>query len=578
MSLTSLLRLTAATAIAATALALTSCDSTQPTRPDTDPPRFGTGYPRAGTPSGENVPLIIVVDEDAAIFFVALASGANAPSAVDVIAGEDRSGNPVPPTHKGEFSATGMSEMSFDMAINDGHSYDVFVVARDNAGNIAAPVRVSVTPPADFPPVFTAGYPALRGEPTSTAEIAVALSKAGTVYAIGLASGAQAPSAAQIKAGTDAAGTSVAAVGSVEVTAANSEVLLTLLGLAPQSDYDVFLAAEDNNGNIGRADDVISFTTAQGASARIAAKGDDTLTAWINGHLVEFEDYATTMTMQQGVNVIAVELVNQIDQWGGAMIAAVSWNGGEDSITSDASWKYSFVAPQGWDGPGFDDSRWHPAHEYTQGPGEAAQSPGTVGHATLGALDSTSKWIFSGPDYYFRSTFTRNGADSATLNVGSVHNNRVYLNGELVTENDQELNAKSVRVALRDGENVLAGFVRDTSKGSFGGNLIAEILFADGDTLVTDSSWKVFVEEVEGWTEVGFDDSDWYQAMEMGDYVLSVNNAPRITGGWGDPWLKNDVFGRKPHPSGERGQFVQSAAFWISAPYTIYFRREFTIE
>jgi len=65
-----------------------------------------------------------------------------------------------------------------------------------------------------------------------------------------LASGADAPTSAQVKAGQDASGNAVAAneKGSITNTAGASEYVAAVSGLSGNTTYDVYFVAQGNSG------------------------------------------------------------------------------------------------------------------------------------------------------------------------------------------------------------------------------------------------------------------------------------------------------------------------------------------
>jgi hypothetical protein len=96
-------------------------------------------------------------------------------------------------------------------------------------------------------PEWIATYPKTGAITESTVEVIGRINEAGTVYFVVLADGAAAPSAAQVKAGTDASGTAVPADRKGSGTgAANADISFSLTGLTASTNYDVYFVAQDS--------------------------------------------------------------------------------------------------------------------------------------------------------------------------------------------------------------------------------------------------------------------------------------------------------------------------------------------
>ncbi len=95
------------------------------------------------------------------------------------------------------------------------------------------------------PPVFVVGPTATPIGPLSI-EISVELDEPGTVYMVAVPAEAPAPTSAEVKAGTGSGGTGEQGSGFFAVSAANTETVGILTGLSPQSDYDIYVVAEDD--------------------------------------------------------------------------------------------------------------------------------------------------------------------------------------------------------------------------------------------------------------------------------------------------------------------------------------------
>lgn len=126
------------------------------------------------------------------------------------------------------------------------------------------------------PPVFVGGYPQVENVTDDTADLRVQADEDATAYYVVLAEGADAPGAAEIKAGTDAGGQPIAAdrKGSIALTA-GTDGMANITGLTTETAYDIYMAAEDDAGNL--QPDVLTakvqVTTAPDTTAPTVADG-----------------------------------------------------------------------------------------------------------------------------------------------------------------------------------------------------------------------------------------------------------------------------------------------------------------
>lgn len=121
-----------------------------------------------------------------------------------------------------------------------------------------------------IPVTFTSGW-AKAENPTASGFTAKSnINTPGTTYFVVLASGATAPSSAQVKAGQDASGTDIAVneKGSITNTLGSSEYVAAVSGLTSNTTYDVYFAAEGNSGaSLMATPQKISVTTTASAAA-----------------------------------------------------------------------------------------------------------------------------------------------------------------------------------------------------------------------------------------------------------------------------------------------------------------------
>ncbi|MCX8489617.1 MAG: CotH kinase family protein, partial [Cyclobacteriaceae bacterium] len=113
------------------------------------------------------------------------------------------------------------------------------------------------------PPTFTATYPKTSNLSSSGFNLLTNLNEIGKTYLVVLPNNAIAPTSAQVKNGQDATGTSLAQnlVDSVNVSVANFEYAIAVADLSDNTDYDVYVVAEDLIPNIQAAPTKIDVKT-----------------------------------------------------------------------------------------------------------------------------------------------------------------------------------------------------------------------------------------------------------------------------------------------------------------------------
>ncbi len=113
------------------------------------------------------------------------------------------------------------------------------------------------------PPTWTSGWPKTENQTVSGFTAKSNINNPGTTYFVVLASGATAPSSAQVKAGQDASGTALAAneKGTVTNTAGATEYTATVTGLSAITTYDVYFVAENSLANLQASPQKVSVTT-----------------------------------------------------------------------------------------------------------------------------------------------------------------------------------------------------------------------------------------------------------------------------------------------------------------------------
>lgn len=142
-----------------------------------------------------------------------------------------------------------------------------------------------------------------------------------------------------------------------------------------------------------------------------------------------------------------------------------------------------------------------------------AQTPEWIWHDNKGVAPGNNERRF------FRKTFVTEGkVQKATLMFTVDNEGTAFINGRSAASVPDWHEAASVDVTadIKPGANVLA--LRGINHGGAAGVVARlEMMFADGKkmTVVTDSSWVSFPEDVAGWQQVTFKAEDWKKAMSI---------------------------------------------------------------
>jgi alpha-L-rhamnosidase len=144
----------------------------------------------------------------------------------------------------------------------------------------------------------------------------------------------------------------------------------------------------------------------------------------------------------------------------------------------------------------------------------------------LAAEDWGSDWIWNpggGSSAYFRKSFlVDQPIDWARLDIGGDITRRVYVNGNLVAEEDLAYaflpTSVDITPFISQGLNTIAVFAdRGPSAPAAGLSLRCTISFASGEELVvvTDPSWRTWDRSVAGWAATSFNDQYWRRVYYM---------------------------------------------------------------
>lgn len=148
----------------------------------------------------------------------------------------------------------------------------LYLEVRTYSGSITYWDDFSVTSAADnTPPVWTDGYPFLTPHYDIGGDLYVNMDEPGTVYYIVLGDGSASPTAEEVKAGLDYGTTSILKAGSFDIAEANSTVMHFIDGASPLTPYDIYVVAEDLEGNLQSSPEKFDITTGSARTITITS-------------------------------------------------------------------------------------------------------------------------------------------------------------------------------------------------------------------------------------------------------------------------------------------------------------------
>ncbi len=215
---------------------------------DTTPPEFTAGYPlynlqQAGS---RMLGIVISAQEEAYHYIVVLPDDAAAPNKSQVVAGTDGDNQPALKTqNSGSYKYASIQTSTF--VPKHSTPYDVYVVLKDDAGNLSEPAKMDATSPIAANLIIGDGLHWYKDDPGSK-QVRVAIylqniesGRKGKVYWVLLQNGAAPPSIEQIAAGTDGDGNAAVGEGSPEFDPLEGEGHFTVTGAAGNTLYDLYL-------------------------------------------------------------------------------------------------------------------------------------------------------------------------------------------------------------------------------------------------------------------------------------------------------------------------------------------------
>lgn len=234
---------------------------------DTTPPTNAADYPKTASITSTSVNLISNINEAGNTYYVLIPATGTAPTtSAQIKAGRD--GNNVAALKSGTIANTiNTDAIATITGLTLSTAYRIYVVSEDaastpNLQTSFSTLNFSTLGAADVtPPVTTPTYPKTNNPTLTSIDLINNINEAGTSYYVLLASGANAPTPAQVKAGQTSTGTTAFKFGSF-ANAANTDATTTISGLTAGTTYAIYVVSQDAAGNLQTTVSTVGAITA----------------------------------------------------------------------------------------------------------------------------------------------------------------------------------------------------------------------------------------------------------------------------------------------------------------------------
>ena len=217
---------------------------------DITPPSFTGGTPKVVDLTETTAEIAVKLNESGTVFYILVPNNAAAPSVAEIKAGQSAGGGS--PLSSGLVENVDEDGSFIQLSFSGTNELDLYLVATDQAASPNNQSEVTKLDLEDFDPSpsFTSGYPALDQIDANYFRLIASLNQSGKVYFVVLHNNATAPSALEVKSGQANGGAAPLRAGELEITLADTEYSTYVAGFSPETDYDVYLVAENLNEDI----------------------------------------------------------------------------------------------------------------------------------------------------------------------------------------------------------------------------------------------------------------------------------------------------------------------------------------
>ncbi|MBI9054287.1 MAG: T9SS type A sorting domain-containing protein [Bacteroidales bacterium] len=211
-------------------------------------PEFTEGFPIVENITKDAFDLKVNSNEDGKSYYILVAKGSVAPDYQQVKAGVDYNSETV--IVAGNKNILGnTTEILLVEGLDENTEYDLYVTVEDNSGNTQENVvKLDVKTLDVTAPEFVEGFPIVENITKDAFDLKVNSNEDGKSYYILLADGSDAPDYMQVKAGVDYNSETVIVAGNKNILGNTTEII-QVEGLDENTEYDLYVTVEDNNGN-----------------------------------------------------------------------------------------------------------------------------------------------------------------------------------------------------------------------------------------------------------------------------------------------------------------------------------------
>ena len=160
----------------------------------------------------------------------------------------------------GAFNISSDTLRANDAGAMDADDYAICIRTTDQGG-LSYEKGFTISVIDDVPPVFQNSTPTVSGTTATGTDLTVRLNETGTAYYVVVPGGADAPSAAQVRAGQNASGGTPVTSGTVAITTAGTDFSTAISGLEYHTAYDIHVVAEDAVPNLQTSVAKVEVTT-----------------------------------------------------------------------------------------------------------------------------------------------------------------------------------------------------------------------------------------------------------------------------------------------------------------------------
>ena len=198
------------------------------------------------------------------------------------------------------------SEIDYTQSIGTEDTTDALV--NFELGSEPAIVEVPLDITAPF---FLYSYPKTKNVELNSFDIAVQLNEIGNVYYVVLENDPAIPTVSEVKAGTGAGGATAIVVGNINVSSANIEALANITELDSETDYNIYMVAQDDEVT----PNVQAFVTSLNVTTLTEIPVDNTAPSFIS-----------TYPKVENVSATSFDIVVQLNELGTAYYSVLPNN------------------------------------------------------------------------------------------------------------------------------------------------------------------------------------------------------------------------------------------------------------